>query len=124
MTMSIKDFTDKIKPIWTPLFFVVMSVLFFGLGRLSASVPDSSPVAIREKKTENVVVSNKQSVDTETIVGSADTSVIASKTGSKYYFPWCGALKRIKPENRVSFASVLLAQQAGYEPASNCKGVK
>jgi hypothetical protein len=62
---------------------------------------------------------NSQTTD----VGLSQT-VIGSKTGSKYYFPWCGALKRIKLENQISFASPELAQAAGYTPASNCKGVK
>jgi hypothetical protein len=52
-------------------------------------------------------------------------TVIGSKTGNKYYFPWCaGSLARTKPENRVEFASIALAQAAGYVAASNCKGLK
>lgn len=48
---------------------------------------------------------------------------VASKTGTKYYLPWCGTAKRIKEENKVWFASKAEAEAAGYEPAKNCKGI-
>jgi hypothetical protein len=49
--------------------------------------------------------------------------VVASKSGTKYYLPWCGTVKLIKEENKVWFASREAAEAAGYEPASNCKGL-
>lgn len=48
---------------------------------------------------------------------------VASKTGTKYYLPWCGTAKRIKEENKVWFSSKAEAESAGYEPAKNCKGL-
>lgn len=48
---------------------------------------------------------------------------VASKTGTKYYLPWCGSAKRIKDENKVWFSSKAEAEAAGYEPAKNCKGL-
>lgn len=53
----------------------------------------------------------------------AGGEVVASKSGTKYYFPWCGTVKRIKEENKVWFASREAAEAAGYEPAENCKGM-
>ena len=50
-------------------------------------------------------------------------SYVGSKTGTKYYLPWCGTAKRIKDENKVWFASKAEAETAGYEPAKNCKGL-
>ncbi len=50
--------------------------------------------------------------------------VIGSKTGKKYYFPWCGTVKRIKPENQVHFASIALAKQSGYTAGGNCRGLE
>ena len=48
---------------------------------------------------------------------------VASKSGSKYYLPWCGGAKLIKDENKVWFATKADAEAAGYAPASNCKGL-
>ena len=56
--------------------------------------------------------------------GATSGEVIGSKTGKKYYFPWCGTVKRIKPENQVVFASIDLAKAAGYTPGGNCKGLQ
>ena len=54
---------------------------------------------------------------------AAGGQLVASKTGTKYYLPWCGSVKRIKEENKVWFASKAEAEAAGYEPAKNCKGL-
>ncbi len=46
---------------------------------------------------------------------------VASKTGSKYYPVDCGSVSRIKPENRVYFATETAALEKGYERTSACK---
>lgn len=48
---------------------------------------------------------------------------VASKSGTKYYLPWCGSVSRIKEENKVWFATKEEAEAAGYKPATNCKGM-
>ncbi len=53
----------------------------------------------------------------------AGGEVVASKSGTKYYFPWCGTVKRIKEENKIWFPNREAAEAAGYEPAANCKGM-
>lgn len=123
--MSIKDFALKIKPFFTIGLVLLGALLFFGLGRLSAQEKNYSPVTIVKTAVsptlQNIEIPEIASVVAE---GVASGEVIGSKNGTKYYLPWCGALSRIKPENRVTFASVALARQAGYTPAANCKGTK
>jgi len=126
--MSIKDFALKIKPFFTSLLLLLGAGLFFGLGRLSALEKQYSPVSIVRGQTS---VGDLSPIDTsavntpvgKTAIGES-SEVIGSKKGTKYYLPWCGALSRVKPENRVVFASAVLARQAGYTPAANCKGTK
>lgn len=129
---SIKDFALKIKPFFTILLLVLGAALFFGLGRLSALEKQYSPVSIVRGQTtvtsvsnlkEGEVVINSPVPGTGESVGES-SEVIGSKNGTKYYLPWCGALSRIKPENRVVFASAALARAKGYTPAANCKGTK
>jgi len=50
--------------------------------------------------------------------------VVASRKGSKYHFPWCSGGKTIREENIIWFDSIKQAQNAGYTPAGNCKGLK
>ena len=57
------------------------------------------------------------------VAGSTSGELVASKTGTKYYLPWCGTAKRIKEENKVWFKSKAEAEAAGYTPAKNCKGL-
>ena len=54
---------------------------------------------------------------------AAGGKYVASKTGTKYYLPWCGGVKTIKDSNKVWFASKTAAEAAGYAPAANCKGI-
>lgn len=122
---SIKDFALKIKPLFTFLSLILGALFFFGLGRLSALQKDYTPISIIKSKTktsETITTPPMTTPPTSDVGGSS--KVIGSKNGTKYYLPWCGALSRIKPENRVVFASVALAREAGYTPAANCKGTK
>lgn len=48
---------------------------------------------------------------------------MASKNGTKYYLPTCSSSNRIKPENRVWFATKEEAEASGYGPAANCPGL-
>lgn len=46
---------------------------------------------------------------------------VASKTGTKYYPAGCGGIDRIKPDNRVYFATEKDAQDKGYTRTDTCK---
>ncbi len=122
---SIKDFALKIKPFFTFLLLLLGAALFFGLGRLSALEKQYSPVSVVKTQVAAPVASIKEITEVSPTSEVGESSeVIGSKNGTKYYLPWCGALSRIKPENRVVFASAALARQKGYTPAANCKGTK
>lgn len=146
MRMSIKDIQEKIKGqgsiqnlffdgatikryavrMYIPTVVVLVGMTSFSLGRLSVSEPKSdiqflaTPLASqsavsREDTEESVVPLSPQ--------GQASTEVIASKSGTKYYFPWCAAASRIKPENIVRFKTEAAARAAGYTPSSQCPGL-
>lgn len=103
--MSIKDLLNKIKPFSMPFIIALVCIDFAGLFYIILNQKPKEPVSI---------IYNKNSLK---------TTVFGSKTGKKYYFPWCGGLSRIKPENRVEFASASLALSSGYTPAKNCGGL-
>ena len=56
-------------------------------------------------------------------VPDAGGEVVASKTGTKYFLPWCSGAKNISATNLVTFPSADEAKAAGYGPAANCKGL-
>jgi len=62
--------------------------------------------------------------ETSTSVSTNSGAVVASKSGTKYHYPWCAGAKQISAKNLITFNSIEEARAAGYTPASNCKGLK
>lgn len=124
---SINETLEKIKPFYYLLLILVICSIFFALGRISAVQGGNSPIKItypNSSETASVlgaVAQNKQSL---AISNTESTEVIGSKSGKKYYFPWCGTVKRIKPENQIKFSSIEQAKASGFTPGGNCKGLK
>ncbi len=108
-------------------FFILVSALLaiiaFLLGRISAIT--KSPVTIYK---ENTILFNAGEVKgLETVkedVSFTNGEVVASKTGTKYHYPWCAGAKQISLKNKIMFKSIEEAKAKGYLPASNCKGLK
>ncbi|MDP3661588.1 MAG: hypothetical protein Q8R17_01950 [bacterium] len=126
--MNIQELKEKINS--SDVFFSAVVVLVgfasFGLGRLSKLEDTREPVRI-----ENTLVEKTPALAAVALAAPAQSSpmqaggqIIASKTGSKYHYPWCAGASQISEKNKRLFASVEEARKAGYTPASNCKGLK
>lgn len=136
--MSINEILQKIKPYYTFFLLVVIGSIFFALGRLSSEEIGKTRIRIEYPNTDqsSLVLSsvssstNKESnsnISNKVVsvpVLNKSNEVIGSKSGKKYYFPWCGTVKRIKPENQIHFASIDEAKKAGFTPGGNCKGLQ
>lgn len=141
MAMSILEYAKKINPAhWpetaaTSLIIILVALGGFGLGRLSRIEEAKVPLRITESASLSASISSNNSKavsannagNIQTKSGTANIShegfIVASKTGKKYHFPWCASAQTIKEENKVWFATVEEAQQAGYTAAGNCKGL-
>ncbi|NOZ20087.1 MAG: hypothetical protein GXP25_03255 [Planctomycetes bacterium] len=53
-----------------------------------------------------------------------DAKFIGNKTSKIYHKPDCAAVKKMKEENKVAFASVEEAKKANYRPCKRCIDVK
>ena len=95
---------------------ILVALISFGLGRLSKIGESRVPITIE----------NLNKVEPLSVQGSTlnNKNFVASKNGTKYHYPWCSGAQTIKEENKVWFSTAEEAQKAGYEPASNCKGLK
>lgn len=114
------------------LVIVLVGLFSFVLGRLSVQtsalsshtgarlVEEDDAGAFGAAGAADEGMSLSASAAGEAIAGG----VVASKSGTKYHFPWCAGAKSIKEANKVWFASIAEAKAAGYEPASNCKGLQ
>ncbi len=108
-----KSFLERSKRLEKPprdiLIFGVLllaSSLSFGLGYLTGLGAGSDSQEI-----------NIQKITTPSPTGE---EIIASKSGIRYYFSWCGGVNRISEGNKIYFVSVEEAESAGYTLATNC----
>lgn len=149
--MSIKDFPLKIKSFLTLLreraesakdsfkikedafvaiLFLCVGLVSFGLGKLSAMEKNTNQVAaveesVSQKATEKIPVSinTPNKVKANPIIQANQSGIVlASKNGTRYYYPWCSGVSRIKEENKVWFNSIEEAESAGLTLAANCSG--
>ena len=113
--------------------FLLVATLAFSLGRLSTYEKKKEPISVT--KTDEYYKWNGIGTSTNNISGSASTkslqvivtekgSIVASKSGTKYYFPWCSGVSRISEANKVWFNSIEEARAKGLTPASGCAGLK
>ncbi len=117
-------FNGRSRSLFIAGLIIVVSVGSFSLGRLSAN--DSSSLEIVSRTGEagafmaaSATAHLPKPPDPTATLGE----VVGSKTSGKYYFPWCGAARAIREENKRWFSSVEVAQAAGFTPGANCKGL-
>lgn len=133
--LKIKGLKDTLErqDIFMVLTLVLVGFISFGLGRISSTDSAKSPIAVIDSSKQisgigESVVKNTETTNppktTENFAVQNSEQVVASKSGTKYHFPWCSGAKSIKEENKVWFDSIEEAKSAGYSPASNCKGLK
>lgn len=119
------------REVYTAIIIILVGLASFGLGRLSNELDNRPAVKIYNEElsgqpsaslveTQTAAVANTASSEESTLSAGV---VVASKNGTKYYFPWCGGVSRISAANKITFASRAEAEKAGYGPAANCKGL-
>lgn len=98
----------------------------FGLGVLTArDMGQGSAFTITEVPLEEYAAKRASApvgvtVAPETLPGRGG-EVVASKNGTRYYYPWCGGAARLSATTRISFASASAAEAAGYTLAAGCE---
>ncbi|MBI2624322.1 hypothetical protein HYW67_02395 [Candidatus Parcubacteria bacterium] len=123
---------EKLKAFWTDwqrdilagLAVGLVALGSFGLGRLTAPQP-KPPVTLQEVDLQKLFVRQEGSaLGAQTVNQQSKTQVqgnfLASRNGKRYYPKDCASANRIKPENRIWFASIAEAEKAGYTKATNC----
>ncbi len=113
--------------IFTGTLLCVIAVTAFFLGRYSIPErPASSPALALEAVAALPVASTTAATTTTSLpppLTEATAMYVGSKSGTKYHLMSCASGKRIKPENRIYFATGAEAEAAGYTPSANCPGL-
>src|SRR3989338_7144017 len=117
-------FKESEKDILIVLIITLTAFISFGLGRFSNLQDKKIPITIENMPATILeTAGNSEAAFSSESVVSESGALVASKNGTKYYFPWGASAKKIKEENKIWFASSEEAKKAGYEPAANCKGL-
>lgn len=117
---------------FVPIIIILIAVIGFSLGRVSGLQERRPPVRIISDvsgpaRLDGTSGGEVKGVSTNTPANNSSTSsgsVVASKNGTKYHYPWCAGAKQISPQNLITFNSIEEARAAGLTPASNCNGLK
>ena len=105
---------------------ILIALISFGLGRLSAFRDEKFPIQFIEPQDQEGKVLGAATPPPAANPAKGETSdklYVASKNGSAYHFPWCSGAQRIKEANKIYFSSREEAEKAGYRPAANCEGL-
>ncbi|MEK7116560.1 MAG: hypothetical protein AAB837_00140 [Patescibacteria group bacterium] len=128
-------------PYFVPIIIILIAVIAFCLGRISGLQEKREPVRVLDNSNNSPSTSVNNPPNPPYIKGGTEAnnvsvgevkgvstdssgSVVASKNGTKYHYPWCAGAKQISQKNIITFNSIDEAKKAGYSPASNCKGLK
>ncbi len=129
--------TLKIKEdLFVAILICLVGFISFGLGKLSAiekgtgkglATVSESLADNTDSATQSAAVTKENPISEPKAATQAQSGphfLVASKNGTKYYFPSCSGVSRIKEENKVWFGSFDEAKAAGLTPASNCPGLQ
>ncbi len=108
-----------IKPVLILMICLLLTLLAFGLGRLSATINSQEPVVIEYQYPENELTPE----DLQHRISDSDGQVVGSVNSDVYHLPWCSGAQRISAENLKIFNTIGDAEKAGYQPAQNCPGL-
>ena len=84
-----------------PMIVLLVALISFGLGRLSAAEAHAQPIILRNATTTS---------ERPVYLGG---DIVASRSGSAYYYPWCSGATRIAEGNKVWFKNEDEAKKAG-----------
>lgn len=98
-----------------------MNALESNLSEIQVVYPDA--IAIKSDTKVEEIKSNEVSSANNQKTNLATGNIVASKNGKRYYYPNCGGINRIKPENRIYFETKEQAEAKGLTLASGCKEI-
>ncbi len=118
-----------IRKFFLAMVIVLVALLAFGLGRLSAE-GKREPVKIINNSQfpiSNLQSNSNDPMNNENSLKIANSqienlgSVYASSKGTKYYYSYCKST--VSDKNKVIFATAKLAESAGYTLSATCKPI-
>lgn len=97
---------------------VCVATVSFSLGFFAGNHETSPAVTFKDNLC--IAPVTEASIKNGESLSQGNSTIVASKNGSKYYFIWCASASRISAKNRVYFETVEEAEKKGYTKASGC----
>ena len=125
MLSKIKTFVE----VWSDELFLVAVVLLvglisFGVGRLSVNPSSSNELVVEGTPVAVSEIQNLKSEIATTNRGEAEpTTIVGNKSSKIYHREDCSGAQSMAEANKIYFASVAAAKEAGFRPAGNCPGL-
>lgn len=130
--LSIKEWiNDNRQNIYLLFGVLLVGVLAFESGFLRGKLVQAEPMIISIPAAAEVPNDKKEETPTENQSANTESKTlqtgekqetekcafVGSKNSNKYHLPTCAVAKRIKPENKICFASKEEAEKRGYIPS-------
>lgn len=140
---------EKLKIYQDNLFLVAVIVMVgligFGLGRLSTryqpaglkiqstlintvdlnKIVTSPPEKSVAEKTTAPSAASREGASLDAVdIAAVERKIIGNKNSKIYHYENCPGALKMKEGNKMFFASIIEAQNAGYKPAGNCPGLE
>ncbi len=106
---------SPIKPYFLAIVIILVALLSFGVGRLTATRNDGVKINFDQSLLQNTV----SSANALSAVSPPAGKISASVNGARYYFPHCKST--VSEKNKIYFDTVAEAEASGYTLALNCK---
>ena len=123
---------------------IMVGLISFGLGRLSAkyqtaelninstlvNTADLNKIVTGPASETKNKVAEKENMQLPVPNGEVAAAsnevkkVVGNKNSKIYHYEDCPGALKMKEENKMFFASVLEAKNAGFRPAGNCQGLE
>lgn len=98
------------------IILILVAILAFGVGRLTGESREGVKIITND---QDLMTKAQLDLKPSDLGASTENSVFASSQGTKYYYSHCKST--VSEKNKVTFASALMAEKAGYALATNCK---
>lgn len=126
----LQDFRRKIKStllddhFYMTCLMIAVGILAFEIGKFSAQQEIvAAPAMVIQSSSKTVATTTiaEIGVAAQDMPSETGLAYVGAKSGKVYYPAVCAAVKRVKPENRVYFATAAEAEAAGRTRSTQCK---
>lgn len=142
LSLFLKSIREKQSDIILVIGVILIALIGFGLGQLTAPGQKCQPLIIEDRGYDQFTAEGAQKLNSQPQMPEGTASLmgglinsslrdatnspqagqkgvfVASKNSNKYHWPWCSFAQKIKPLNQVWFSSEAEAQTAGYTRCS------